>query len=75
MKHCQTLPAPLVWSLSLSLSLSPFLSLSLADLALSRLVSRVFSLSPMPFILRVPLDPAEAGPQQNLTHYYILAEH
>ena len=35
-------------------SLSPFLSLSLADLALSRLVSRVFSLSLMPFILRVP---------------------
>ena len=42
--------APPVWSLSLSL----------ADLALSRLASRVFSLSlslslsPMPFILRVP---------------------
>ena len=35
--------APPVWSLSLALSLS--LSLSLADLALSRLVSRVFSLS------------------------------
>ena len=41
----------LVWSLSFSLSLS------LADLALSRPVLRV-SLSPTPFILRVPLDPA-----------------
>ena len=36
-----------------SLSLSLFLSLSLTDLALSRLVSHVFSLLPMPFILRV----------------------
>ena len=49
----------LVWSLSFFLSLS----LSLADLALSRPVLRV-SLSPTPFILRVPLDPAGAGPRQ-----------
>ena len=47
----------LVWSLSF------FLSLSLADLALSRPVLRV-SLSLTPFILRVPLDPASAGPRQ-----------
>ena len=46
----------LVWSLSF------FLSLSLADLALSRPVLRV-SLSPTPFIPRVPLDPAGAGPR------------
>ena len=44
-------PPPHLVSL-LSLSLSLFLSLSLADLALSRLVSRLFSLTP--FILRVP---------------------
>ena len=30
----------------------------------SRLVTLSLFLSPMPFILRVPLDPAEAGPQQ-----------
>ena len=42
--------------------LSLSLSLSLADLALSRPVLRV-SLSPRPFILRVPLDPAGAGPR------------
>ena len=39
------------------------LSLSLADLVLSRLVLRV-SLSPSPFILRVPLDPAGVQPRQ-----------
>ena len=48
----------LVWSLSFSLSL--------ADLALSRPVLRV-SLSPMPFILRIPLDPAGAGPRHPRT--------
>ena len=45
-KHCQTLPDPAntpIWSFSLSLSLS--LSFPLVDLALSRWVSRVFSLS------------------------------
>ena len=51
----------LVWSLSF------FLSLSLADLTLSRPVLRV-SLSPTPFILRVPLDPAGAGPWQVALH-------
>ena len=50
----------LVWSLSF------FLSLSLADLALSRLVLRV-SLSLMPFTLRVRLDPAGAGPRHPKT--------
>ena len=48
----------LVWSLSF------FLSLSLADLALSRPVLHV-SVSPTPFILRVPLDPARVGPRHH----------
>ena len=43
----------LVWSLSLSLSLS-----------LPGLVSLSLSHSLTPFILRVPLDPAGAGPWQ-----------
>ena len=47
-----------------SLSLSLFLSLSLADLALSRLVSHVFSLSRRRrSSWGYPLDPAEAGPR------------
>ena len=48
-----------------SLSLSPFLSLSLADLALSRQVSRVFCLSRRcRSSWGYPLDPTEAGPRQ-----------
>ena len=46
-------------------SLSLFHSLSLADLALSRLVSRIFSLSRRRHSSwGYPLDPAEAGPRQ-----------
>ena len=56
----KTLPDPAahtpIWS-SLSLSLSLSLSISLC-------VCVCVCVSPMPFILRVPLDPAEAGPQQ-----------
>ena len=48
-----------IWSVCLSLSLS------LTDLALSRLVSHVFSLSRRHrSSWGYPLDPAEAGPQQ-----------
>ena len=58
-----------VWSVCLSvclsLSLSLPLSLFLADLALSNLVSRVFSLSHQRrSSWGYPLDPAEAGPRQ-----------
>ena len=69
--------APPVWSfsLSLSLSLSP---LSLTDLALSRLVSRIFSrrcLSSWGY----PLDPAEAGPRHHFLFdhfkFTVLYEH
>ena len=40
-----------------------FLSLSLS-----------LSLLPMPFILRVPLDPAEAGPQEVVMRHVLLNE-
>ena len=56
--------------LSPSLSLSPSLP---ADLAPSRPVLRV-SLSTMPFILRVPLDPAGAGPRHQASLSFIISQ-
>ena len=56
-------------------SLSLFLSLSLTDLALSRLVSRVFSLSGWCLSSwGYPLDPAEAGPWHSLEKTLMLGK-
>ena len=56
-------------------TLSLFLSLCLADLALSRLVSHVFSLLLMPFIMRTPLDSAESGPRHTNKEWVCVLSH